>query len=454
MLKNLEEPITAERAIEFAYSLIQIERLNNVQDLVLRQSYQGQTYEEIAEASGYSIQHIRDVGYKLWQILSTALGEKVNKSNLQSVLNRRLPQLNCQDNYDFAPEPYAPKYDHPNSEGFILPESVVSIDSPFYIKRPPIEERCCSEISKPGALVRLRAPRRMGKTSLMIRVMAYAAHHSYHTVRLNLSQAEGKVLSNLERFLRWFCANLTQQLKLELRLNDYWDEDLGSKVSCTNYLRGYILPQLDSPLILALDEVDRIFEFPQIARDFLPLLRFWHEEANNIAIWQKLRLIVVHATEVYVPLNLSQSPFNVGLPITLPEFTVKQVQDLAQLYGLDWTDNNHAQQLMTMVGGHPYLVQLALYHLQSQDLTLERLLQEAPTHTGIYSAHLRGHLGNLQAYPQLTAALKKVITTNSSQELESIPAYKLESMGLVKLRGDRVTLSSQLYRLYFSTQLS
>ena len=90
---------------------------------------------------------------------------------------------------------------------------------------------------------------------------------------------------------------------------------MGSKVSCTIYLQQYVLTQISSPLVLALNEVNRIFEYPKIAREFLALLQSWHEEAKRIKTLEKLRLIVLHSTEIYIPLRLTESPFNVGLPL-------------------------------------------------------------------------------------------------------------------------------------------
>ncbi|HLO47331.1 MAG TPA: AAA-like domain-containing protein, partial [Kamptonema sp.] len=46
-----------------------------------------------------------------------------------------------------------------------LPGGQVPLGSPFYIERPPIEERSCEEIRKAGALIRIKAPARCGKTS-------------------------------------------------------------------------------------------------------------------------------------------------------------------------------------------------------------------------------------------------------------------------------------------------
>jgi hypothetical protein len=39
------------------------------------------------------------------------------------------------------------------------------------VERPPVEANCYQEIVKPGALIRVKAPRQMGKTSLMQRIL-------------------------------------------------------------------------------------------------------------------------------------------------------------------------------------------------------------------------------------------------------------------------------------------
>ena len=178
------------------------------------------------------------------------------------------------------------------------------------------------------------------------------------------------------------------------------------------------------------------------------MLRSWYEEANNMAIWQKLKLIVAYSTEVYIPLNINQSPFNVGLPIKLPELTVKGVLELARKYHLNWSISE-AEKLMNMVGGHPYLVQLALYHLQNEDVSLERLLELAPTQSGIYNDVLRDYWQTLDRHPEFNQALKTILQSETGVKLEPTLTYKLKSMGLVKLQGDRLKISCELYRRYF-----
>lgn len=100
-----------------------------------------------------------------------------------------------------------------------------------------------------------------------------------------------------------FCASITYELNLPEKLDDYWKGVLGSKNKCTNYFQRYLLPAINSPVAIGLDEVDEVFKHPIIAADFFGLLRAWHERSKNETVWKNLRLVIVHSKEVYIPLN-------------------------------------------------------------------------------------------------------------------------------------------------------
>ncbi len=333
--------------------------------------------------------------------------------------------------------------------GLEYPEGLVALNSPFYVERPSVESECYHTIMKPGSLLRIKAPKMMGKTSLMLRICDRALAGGCQAVYLDLGGVELAVFTNLDKFLRWMCAKVGRGLKLDNQLEKYWDAELlSSNDNCTAYFEEYLLPAINSPLVLALDEVDRIFPYPQVAEDFFGMLRSWHEKGKNSTIWQQLRLVVAHSTEVYIPLDINQSPFNVGVPVELRDFDKTQVQALAKRHGLDWGSES-AEQLMAVAGGHPHLVRLALYYLSSEGVPLEKLLREAPTEAGIYSNHLRRHLEILQKGSPLADALKKVVTAADAVELESMQIYKLHSMGLVQRQDNGVTPRCNLYRYYF-----
>jgi transcriptional regulator with XRE-family HTH domain len=192
----------------------------------------------------------------------------------------------------------------------------VPLDSPFYVERPRIEWLCYETILQPGALIRIKAPKQMGKTSVMARILQYARMEGFRTVPLSFQLADSAIFTDLNRFLQWFCAVVTRCLGLPNRVIEYWDEIFGSNYNCTDYFENYLLAEIESPIVLALDEVDVVFNYPEIATDFFGLLRAWYEKAkygnSGSDVWEKLRLVVVHSTEVYIPLNINQSPFNVG----------------------------------------------------------------------------------------------------------------------------------------------
>ena len=331
-----------------------------------------------------------------------------------------------------------------------LPGGQVDVASQFYVERPPIEERCYQTIVQPSALIRIKAPRQMGKTSLMAKILHHGASQGYCTVPLTFQLVDKGVFANLDKFLKWFCAYVGRELHLPNQLDDYWDEIFGSKVNCKDYFEKYILPQIDSPLILGLDEIDRVFQYPDIAEDFLGLLRAWHEESKRRDIWKKLRLIVVHSTEVYIPMNINQSPFNVGLPVDLPEFNSQQIQDLAARHNLNWSEAE-VEKLTAIVGGHPYLVRVALYHISRSDLTLDELKETAIADAGIYSDHLRRQLWNLEEYPELAQGMREIVAADSPVQLKAMQAFKLDSLGLVNLQGNECVPRCELYRQYFKT---
>lgn len=336
-----------------------------------------------------------------------------------------------------------------------LPEGQVPLDSPFYLQRSPIESDCYQAILQPGALIRLKAPRRMGKSSLLARIINHASHNNCAAVSLSFHLAETGLFHNLDKFLQWFCANISLSLKIPNKVPEYWDDLFGSKISCKIYFEEYILPTLEKPLVLGLDDVDRLFQYPSLADDFFGLLRAWHEEGKNKDIWKKLRLIVVHSAEVYIPLNVNQSPFNVGIPITLPVFTSQEVKNFAQFYQLN-VSLKEAERLIELVGGNPYLLKLAFYHIFYETITLEELLNSNSYGiSNIYRDHLQRQLWNLQQQnSDLLEALRKLVFATKPIELDLVESIKLQSLGLASFQGNEVVISCRLYQQYFHQHFS
>ncbi len=330
-------------------------------------------------------------------------------------------------------------------------EGQVGIDSRFYM--PSVyEERCYEELQKPGSLIRIKSPHNMGKSSLMVRVLAQAAQLGYRSVTLNLEQANQRLFGDLDKFMQWFCAAVGKQLGVRVKTEDYWDDIFGANDNATDYFEKYLLESSEQPLVVAIDNFDRVFNYADIETDFCGLLRGWHERSRSNALWGKLRLLIVYSQEPYLQKDINQSPFNIGLPIELGEFNLEQIQALIRLHGLNWRAQE-VKRLMELIGGHPYLVRSALYHIAKGDLNLDEFLRTAPTEAGIFSDYLCGHLKSLEDHPALAVAMKTVVMSAAPVRLRSEEAFKLDSMGLVVRVENEVMPRCELYRRYFGDRL-
>ena len=340
-------------------------------------------------------------------------------------------------------------YLHPRLSA--LPGGQMPMDSSLYINRPPLESLCYEAIQQPGAMLNIRAPKQMGKTSLMTRILAYAKSLGYHTVSLNLQLADAEILQNLERFLQWFCARVGKQLGLSNVIADFWDNSLGSKANATDYFHDILLANCDRALVIAIDELNHLFTYPDIAREVLLLLRTWSEQAKA-RLTNQLRLVTVHSTEIMIPPSINPSFLNAGLVINLPEFTPAQVQDLANRYEQEITEPQ-IEQLITLLGGHPYRLQLAFYSLHQQTITLEELLQNSAVTWDIYAEHLQQQWWNLQRYPDLWAVFTQIVKQSSPVDCEAEQGSRLQQMGLVHLEGFQASLACELFRPFFHERL-
>jgi AAA-like domain/CHAT domain len=324
---------------------------------------------------------------------------------------------------------------------------------PFYIERSPVEAECFEEITQPGALIVIKASHRMGKSALMSKILSYARTKQYRTITLSFREADDEILQSNERFLKWFCHSVCSELNLENDVDQVWRSHLSHRQNCTNYFEKQVLPAIDQPLVIGLDDIDKLFGHLKIAIEFFSILRVWYETSRNPSVWKKMRLVLAVSREVdNIPLPPNNSPFNVGLKAELVEFNFSQVQELVRRHGLQWSEAQ-INQLMSIVDGHPYLLRIALRPLASGQLTLDRFCQTSPTEEGIYHDHLHHHWRALEQDPDLQMALKQMVAADDPVVLDIKDQSKLCNVGLGELQGNGVIPLCNLYRIYFRNRL-
>ncbi|MCU0551143.1 MAG: AAA-like domain-containing protein [Leptolyngbya sp. Prado105] len=299
-----------ESALNTVNSLISAKTgkyLSTLQTAIFRGAWQGQKYEEIAEALCISETHIKMVGADLWKLLSLGLEERVTKKTFRAALERK-SRLSSASTLlrDVSKSAVLLR------EASEPPDGQIKLDSRFYIQRPIVEQVCYQTIEQPGTLIQLKAPRRTGKTALMSRILYHSSLQGYHTIALNLQLVDRRTWQSSEYFLQWLCISLSKELDLPYQFEQHWDERFGSKMNCHHYVKHHLLPQTERPIVIALDEVDVLLQHSEIAEDLFALLQNWHELAENRSEWGRLRFILVHCPS---EISFSLTPLKADLSI-------------------------------------------------------------------------------------------------------------------------------------------
>jgi len=88
--KGQEALTTVDRLLQATNSR---QKLNDLQSAIFLQTWVGCSYSEIAQHLDYEYDYIKQVGSRLWRILSQVLGEPVSKHNIQAVLRRHKTRI-------------------------------------------------------------------------------------------------------------------------------------------------------------------------------------------------------------------------------------------------------------------------------------------------------------------------------------------------------------------------
>jgi hypothetical protein len=331
------------------------------------------------------------------------------------------------------------------------PEGVIPVEASYYISRSPQEENWYSSIEYPSALLRICGPRQFGKSSLAHRILDRAHHLGHKTFYCSFGELQDENLTDTTTFLGWFYSNIALNLGLPQEIQRYKDlislGFVGSSNACLNCFSSYLLPKYSEPITLCIGELDRLLINLTVAKDFFTLLRVMHEKTKTDANWQNFRLILVYASEdieSLVPLDINQSPFNVGTVINLPEFTPEQIISLAKTYQLTWTITE-AEQIMEIVGGLPFFVHLTIHALATQTLSLTDLTSSHP----LYHPYLT-KLHRTLIHHQLLSTVQTIAQSPDPITIAAPLSNPLQNRGVILVNGDRATMRCNLFRHYFN----
>lgn len=335
-------------------------------------------------------------------------------------------------------------------EDLEAPGGAVRLDDKCYIERTA-DTQLQREIVRAGTTTTIRAARQTGKSSLLIRGVHHARQNDAKIVYLDVQRVDEDHLVTSDIFLRYLAEFIVRKLRLDIQEVDrLWQGSLGPQDKLTFLMEDYVLPESEGPIVLAMDEVDRLLQ-TKLHNNFFGLLRSWH---NNRALddrWNKLNIVMVISTEPYLLIaDVKQSPFNVGLRLYLEDFDEVQVRDLNRRHGSPVREDEF-HHLIEWLSGHPYLTRKALYVLVTEQTPWADLTRVAVEDHGPFGDHLRRYHWLLNDEPDLRKALKEVIEYEHCVDEKSF--FRLLRAGLVKGSGDCCKCRCALYQKYFEGKL-
>jgi hypothetical protein len=433
-------------------------RRDEIQTLITEHQRRLQRREEQQAKYGIDtppqiLNEIEDIEAKIAK-LQTELKEIENRdqANIEAIKN--LKGFVAEDG-QFIPDqqtllPPLPAFDPYLLETLDVPTGTVSLRSKFYIERDE-DALLKSQVMKRRSITTIQAPRQTGKSSLLERGLHYARQNGVKVIKFDLQGIDKVDLDSSNTFLRVLAEFVADRMDLDSAIvAEIWERPLAPKRKLTAFMQKHILSTHDNPIILALDEADRLLETDFYA-DFFGLIRFWYNEGVSDDRLEKLNSVLVISTEPYLLIDDKlQSPFNVGLSLNLRDFSEAQVRDLNQRYGGP-IQEQYLPVMMKLLNGHPYLTHQAIYTMAVKKLSWADLTRITTTDDGPFADHLRHQYKLLLDKPGLKKALKQVIYSDHCPDEKAL--YHLSRAGLVKGCGEAYTLRCELYRLYFERKL-
>ena len=329
----------------------------------------------------------------------------------------------------------------------VAPGGAVSLQDPLYIEREADAE-VLEFAERAGETLVVKAPRQMGKSSLLKRYLLRCQQSGKRTALVDISLFSDFDLADYPRFLT--CLAVDLQEKLGLREGER--PRIESQPELTYFIEQKVLGALESPVVIAFDEVDRILgQSYQVS--FFSMLRYWHERRTDPVQeergWRHFELALTISTEPYLLIDdAMRSPFNVRAPIEPRPFTQAECRDLNGRCG-GLLSEGDVGKFHALLGGQPYLTRLAYYHLgRKKGLDYVGLEREAQQDGGPFRDHLGSLLRRLRKNRSLDllGAMKQVIAHGTA------PAgtfERLSGAGLVRRETGKILPANQLYQGFF-----
>lgn len=337
-------------------------------------------------------------------------------------------------------------------------------DTPTYIERQADEE--LYQQLKDRQFCYVFNSRKMGKSSLRVRVMRRLVAEGFACAAIDLSLDEVQ-LATPNQWYFGILNHLTENFDLDIALNEWWDSqhsDTSLTKKLSKFIETILLKQISENIVIFIDEIDSVLSLNFPTDDFFAFIRGCYNLRVDNPAYNRFSICLLGvATPSTLIQDKKRTPFNIGQRVELTGFTEVEAQPLA--IGLQGKITEPEQVLAAILfwtKGQPFLTQklchLVVRHASNGKVDVRQLVQtqiidnweyqDEPEHLRtirdriIHSDEkLRGRI--LGLYQQLLEQ-QTVDTDASSEQIE------LRLSGLATPDKNHLRISNPIYTKIFN----
>jgi hypothetical protein len=225
------------------------------------------------------------------------------------------------------------------------------------------------ELCRKGAFVYILTARQMGKSSLVIRASQELIDEGIRSVYIDLQKIGGDGDVTAEQWFLGFLVVIRSRLKLDASVLQWWQSHahLTMTQRLTDFFEEVVLTKVNDRVVIFVDEIDTTLKL-DFTDDFFAAIRYLYQARAQTTELERLSFVLIGvATPGDLIRNPQRTPFNIGTPLDLTDFTFDEARPLAGGLGLA---PEQAQRVLrhslAWTGGHPYLTQVLCRALAEQ----------------------------------------------------------------------------------------
>jgi hypothetical protein len=124
------------------------------------------------------------------------------------------------------------------------PGGALDVEDAWYITRDS-DQTALSLIRQRGQTLIIKGPRQMGKSSLLVRVVAEAINVNKKVALLDFQLLDQETKSGSDLFFQRFADSIAEALAYPDAIGGFWDPKISGPQNCGRYLRRQILNKLE-----------------------------------------------------------------------------------------------------------------------------------------------------------------------------------------------------------------